>query len=126
MIDSNIVFLRFTVIAREGAKVVVRSDRGVQYSRNVQDVKKLPENLEHESEQVINQELHENDQGLFQTPGDSHQQGEDLNEPEAENPVLQFESVEECVGSNAISTRPQRMIRKPNRFKDMILFSIFE
>lgn len=34
---------RFTVIAREGAKIVVRSDRGVTYSRNVQDAKKAPE-----------------------------------------------------------------------------------
>lgn len=32
---------KYTVIARDGAKVVIRSDRGVQFSRNVQDVKKI-------------------------------------------------------------------------------------
>ncbi|XP_062710638.1 uncharacterized protein K02A2.6-like [Aedes albopictus] len=37
---------RYTVLAREGAKVIVQSDRGVQYSRNVQDVKKIPVELE--------------------------------------------------------------------------------
>lgn len=34
---------RFTVVARQGAKIVVRSERGVTYSRSVQDAKKVPE-----------------------------------------------------------------------------------
>lgn len=34
---------RYTVIAREGAKIVVMSAGGIQYSRNVREVKKAPE-----------------------------------------------------------------------------------
>ncbi|XP_062533280.1 uncharacterized protein K02A2.6-like, partial [Armigeres subalbatus] len=34
---------RFTVLSRDGAKVVVRSDRGVQYTRSVNDLKRAPQ-----------------------------------------------------------------------------------
>ncbi|KXJ82673.1 hypothetical protein RP20_CCG012239 [Aedes albopictus] len=34
---------RFTVLTRQGAKVVIRSERGVEYTRNIQDVKRAPE-----------------------------------------------------------------------------------
>lgn len=44
---------RFTVIARQGAKVVVRSDRGVTFSRNVQDVKLAPDKSTSISEHAV-------------------------------------------------------------------------
>lgn len=34
---------KFTILARDGAKIVVRSDRGVLYSRNVEDAKRIIE-----------------------------------------------------------------------------------
>ncbi|XP_065092075.1 uncharacterized protein K02A2.6-like [Ochlerotatus camptorhynchus] len=48
---------RFTVVARQGANIVVRSDRGVTYSRNVQDAKKAPEvNIEPSTDSAEEQE----------------------------------------------------------------------
>ncbi|XP_062535705.1 uncharacterized protein LOC134204914 [Armigeres subalbatus] len=96
---------RFTVIAREGAKVVVRSDRGVQYARNIQDVKQVPAELEAESEEMI---IEQNDEDHVRTPSQA-QQIQDNNEH-----------------NETATTRPHRIIKKPNRFKDMILFTIFE
>ncbi|XP_058840894.1 uncharacterized protein LOC131696366 [Topomyia yanbarensis] len=37
---------RFTVLTRHGAKLVIRSERGVQYTRNIQDVKLAPEHVD--------------------------------------------------------------------------------
>lgn len=34
---------KFTILARDDAKIVVRSDRGVLYSRNVEDAKRIIE-----------------------------------------------------------------------------------
>lgn len=104
------------MIAREGAKVVVRSERGVQYSRNAQDVKKIPVHLTSGSEHPTQQETEEDDQMLLQTSS-----GTELgNDPEGAGTEVSASSpINE-------SARPHRIIRKPNRFKDMILFSIFE
>ncbi|XP_058445471.1 uncharacterized protein K02A2.6-like [Malaya genurostris] len=84
---------KFTVIARDGAKVVVQSDRGVQYSRNVQDIKRVPKQLEM-----------------------------NLSENKETYPII----LDENLSDTHETTRPQRAIQKPNRFKDMILYSIFE
>lgn len=93
---------RFTVIARDGAKVVVQSDRGIQYSRNVQDVKRVPAELEGGANQL--DDIHEEEDGISSSHQDDYV---------ADNQDLTIE-------------RPRRIIKKPNRFKDMILFSIFE
>lgn len=44
--DTTFAVDRYTVIARSGAKVVVMSGNGVQYARNVRDVRKAPINIE--------------------------------------------------------------------------------
>ncbi|XP_065087234.1 uncharacterized protein LOC135708966 [Ochlerotatus camptorhynchus] len=36
---------RFTVIAREGAKIVIMSNTGIQYARNIREVKRAPESI---------------------------------------------------------------------------------
>ena len=89
------IYYRFTVIARDGAKVVVQSDRGIQYFRNVQDVKRVPAELESSLSD-------ENDEML---------------------PTVQDASLDD--NPEHIIMRPQRVIQKPNRFKDMVLYSIF-
>lgn len=43
----------FTVLSREGGKVVIRSDRGVQYSRSIQDVKLTSDNGNSESDKEL-------------------------------------------------------------------------
>lgn len=91
---------RFTVIARDGAKVVIQSNCGVQYSRNVQDVKRVPAQLEAES---------------YQMNDDQEECGDVYLQPQNETDN-QFEA----------TTRPQRTTKKPSRFDDMVLFSIYE
>lgn len=92
------------MIARDGAKVVVQSDRGVQYSRNAQDVKKIPMCLEAESEQANKHADKDANHVLSQAQ----------------------DTTDEDNKQTSVIIRPQRTLKKPNRFKDMILFSIFE
>lgn len=103
--------------------MVVRSDRGVQYSRNVQDVKKVPTYLEAENGQISNQDV-EDGGGQLPTP-------EGLQEATTDDDTQATESIASQLGNQEnhrdnIAIRPQRVIRKPNRFNDMILFSVFE
>lgn len=44
--DPNFGSEKFTIVARDGAKIVVRSDRGVLFSRNVADAKRIEDLLE--------------------------------------------------------------------------------
>lgn len=64
---------KYTILAREGAKIVVRSDRGVVYSRNVGDAKRailtFDENVsdqtdEDESNDVNNNDIPARDEGI--------------------------------------------------------------
>lgn len=50
--DPNFGSEKFTVVAREGAKLVVRSERGVLYSRNVEDAKRITEESDSHESQV--------------------------------------------------------------------------
>lgn len=51
---------QFTVLSRDGGKVVIRSDRGVQYSRGIRDVKLISDYGDNESDR--NQEEAEDDE----------------------------------------------------------------
>lgn len=42
---------KYTILSREGGKVVIRSERGVQYARNIQDVKLAPYDVHHDVEE---------------------------------------------------------------------------
>ncbi|XP_055522701.1 uncharacterized protein K02A2.6-like [Wyeomyia smithii] len=53
---------RYTVITRQGGKVVVRSDNGVQYARNVQDVRKAPIRYEEEPDEDEMSDFNNNQQ----------------------------------------------------------------
>lgn len=108
--DPEFTAERFCVIAREGAKVVVRSERGVQYSRNVQDVKKVPLCLQEQDEQTSNKDDRNTSHSKAET------QGNDIG--------IELQDVHDNDGE--INGRPKRATRKPNRFKDMVLYSIFE
>lgn len=92
---------RFTVLTRDGAKVVVRSDRGVQYTRNVNDLKHAP---------LYNRETEEN-----------IVHSEDKSEASGEN-----ENLNDKDSAETAVKRPARTIRKPERFKDMCLYNIFQ
>ncbi|XP_058455305.1 uncharacterized protein K02A2.6-like [Malaya genurostris] len=111
---------RFTVIARDGAKVVIRSDRGVQYSRNIQDVKKVFTYLQTEPE-IISEEIEEENNSLLDVAEDTQQRE---SQHDVDWHTLISDSIEDTY--DTLSTRPRRIIKKPNRFKDMILYTVFE
>lgn len=92
---------RFTVLSLDGAKAVVRSDRGVQYTRSINDLKRAPLCSHDGEEEAIDHE--------DETVDVSSQHSEELGSP-----------VEET------AKRPTRIIRKPERFKDMCLYTIFQ
>lgn len=89
---------RYTVLTRDGAKIVVQSDRGVQYTRNVQDVKKVPIDL-HENHDTVAVELCES------------------------SPEIILNDVKE---KENVSEKHKRVRKKPSRFNDMIMFSVFD
>lgn len=98
---------RFTVLARDGAKVVVQSDRGVQYSRNVQDVKKVPIMLQGRQDREDAEPLQTEDDCPSETP----------------LPELTTEDVQ---GGDDTVNRPKRSTKRPSRFNDMVLYYIFD
>lgn len=106
--DSTFSEERYTVLTRDGAKIVVQSDRGVQYSRNVQDVKKIPVTLRknNDTEPV------------------------ELNSPpssEIELPEISTECLKQNVSETLAETqKPNRLRKKPSRFNDMVLYCIYD
>ncbi|XP_055527105.1 uncharacterized protein K02A2.6-like [Wyeomyia smithii] len=94
---------RYTVLTRDGAKVVVQSDRGVQYSRNVQDVKKIPIMLRENknAEQSFRDEF-----------------SSEIRLPDFDEDVPTENQTEQ--------ERPKRLRKKPSRFNDMVLFCVFD
>ncbi|KXJ76492.1 hypothetical protein RP20_CCG009549 [Aedes albopictus] len=73
---------RFTVLTREGAKVVIRGADGLEMSRNVQDVKRIPIVVELESEARIAESNNMNNRSNQSTsdttqPATDHDKGSD-------------------------------------------------
>lgn len=102
---------RFSIIARDGAKVIIRNERGIQYARNVQDVKKVPECQQEPPYGTVTED---NDMEFThaETVNRANQTGIEL---------------EDILNNNMeVTQRPKRETRKPNRFKDMLLYQIFE
>lgn len=94
---------RYTVLTRDGAKVVVQSDRGVQYSRNIQDVKKVPITLQ-ENQHV--------------EPVEEEEYSVEVQLPDISTNIPAEPETERG--------RPKRISKKPSRFNDMVLFSVFD
>lgn len=101
---------RYTVLMREGAKVVVRSSLGVHYTRNIQDLKKVPLTTEGSDNWDTDAESTKDDDTLEATNGRFECSPKNDNSSEV---------------ANATGLRPQRTIRKPERLKDMFMYHIF-
>ncbi|XP_055590704.1 uncharacterized protein K02A2.6-like [Uranotaenia lowii] len=97
---------RYTVLTREGAKVVIISNRGVQYSRNVQDIKKVPITV---AESQTNVDYGANSDDTFSSTVQLPDHSSDVEE-----------------GTEEESRRPNRVRRMPSRFNEMILFTVFD
>lgn len=117
---------RFIVLSRDGAKVVVRSDRGVQYTRSVNDLKQAP---------LFNQDGEEKHDPTTDFNGDDQpiNAEENLNNcnpdemaanPTDKDTVEKHNGEEDSTAKKA--KRPIRNTRKPEKFKDMCLYNIFQ
>ncbi|XP_062552967.1 uncharacterized protein K02A2.6-like [Armigeres subalbatus] len=106
----------YTVLFRDGPKAVVLSSRGVKYSRNVNDLKKVPiTDSDPDLEDVLvasgTEELADMEE-ITVPPLSSHL-----------HPGSEIAKKDET--SEPLTSRPQRSIRKPEKFKDMFMYHIF-
>ncbi|XP_062714940.1 uncharacterized protein K02A2.6-like [Aedes albopictus] len=129
---------KFTVIARDGAKLVVQSDRGVIYSRNVADAKRAIDNCDISEEQSSrNQNVMERNE--THVPDELYPDRVNIRDGLQE----QTEHSETSCSNNAKSSskqgiqkrlenenstrqHPRRERRIPTKLKDMVLFNIYE
>ncbi|XP_058448812.1 uncharacterized protein K02A2.6-like [Malaya genurostris] len=104
---------RYKVLTRHGAKLVIRRDRGVQYTRNIQDLKLAPENIDLDTPSLSQE--------------DKSDDIEDLN--------INSHFTQETEGifndslwddQNQYPERKRRIIRKPAKFNDMFLYHVFQ
>ncbi|XP_062561761.1 uncharacterized protein K02A2.6-like [Armigeres subalbatus] len=135
--DSTFGAEKYTIIAREGAKIVVRSSRGVIYSRNVADAKRAIEQNEDRDEQFnenhtgiedisLNSETeNEWNAGRQQVPFGMrahHQNSENDFQQILRSEESSIDSENRCqMGNN----RPQREKKLPKKLKDMVLYNIY-
>lgn len=125
--DPTFSLERYTVIAREGAKVVVMSAAGIQYSRNIREVKKAPGSY------AFN-DPHSTDEFTRASGRDA----DDGNEPNGEGPsdntghaVLMDGTTGSMPGdqnsesSSARNLRERTAINRPKRFDDRYIYRVF-
>ncbi|XP_055591504.1 uncharacterized protein LOC129743498 [Uranotaenia lowii] len=102
---------RFKVVKRQGAKVVIISPAGVQYSRNVQDVKKAP---------IANDSILQ--------PGNTSPEIDDgslmLSDANTTNELPSPSELRD--GSNASRFRDRSAVKKPARFDDNYVYVLFD
>lgn len=97
------------MLVREGSKVVLVSDRGVQYSRYIRDVKLASECVE---------KLGENEDDVAEDELFAGHDSVVLGGGNAENGTEN--------GTNRSEIKPKRVVRKPERYKDMFLYRIYQ
>lgn len=120
-VDPTFSSERYTVIAREGAKVVVMSKSGLQYARNLREVKKAPETaacdkfasppagiIDEEAE--VQRECEESQTVL---PGEQEQMA---SEPRSEH-------IPEMITSRTL--RQRSALKRPTRFDDGYVYRVF-
>lgn len=115
---------RYQVITRVGAKVVVMSKTGVQYARNIQDIKRAPE---------LNPTIVRADEPLLQRTSEIPKMdldGSFTSSPDDEVPL----SLTECPASadsfpasnvGSRSLRRRDLMNRPSRFDDDFVYFVF-
>ncbi|XP_062565790.1 uncharacterized protein LOC134228044 [Armigeres subalbatus] len=124
---------RFTIVARDGAKIVVRSDRGVLFTRNVADAKRITEDVDNDGEirageitekQMATELNADNDLAINPTNDVENQiTGYDFPPEDRFDKAMDRDSSTSSDGRNE---RPKRAHQKPRKFDDMVLYTIFE
>lgn len=135
--DATFGTEKYTILARDGAKIVVRSDRGVVYSRNVEDAKRAIQTFDESApEQTEERESH-GGSTVDMPSGDEciskytvtlfktfHHRivvidpAEVVDETEAEGVQQQQDQ--------PTRSRIKRNIKAPNKIKDMVLYHVYE
>lgn len=113
---------KYTVLTRQGAKVVIRGDDGVQFSRNVQDVKRIPVAAEHSREETTGNENTQNEGSQVH----SKIQDQDATPNDGDEGAPGLQSCDSTEASGRVDDRPKRKIKKPAKLADMYLYNIFE
>lgn len=110
---------RFKVVARDGAKVVLLSRSGVQYARNLQDVKRAPDEYQEDAEK--NEESMEPSQPTPNVPEtvENYPDRSDLDSAKR----LSSDIMEPF--SNRL-LRDRSNVQKPARFDDRYVYSIYD
>ncbi|XP_065094175.1 uncharacterized protein K02A2.6-like [Ochlerotatus camptorhynchus] len=97
-VDPTFSAERYTVIAREGAKVVVMSKAGIQYARNMREVKKAPE--------------------TYKSNGYSYQA--------SDGEAMESQPKEQASDSSlSRNLRQRNVIKRPKRFDDQFVYRVF-
>lgn len=108
----------FKVVARDGPKVVVISRNGIQYARNVQDVKKVDATA-----------------GADESPAGENVSTSAAPSSDAEGRVKNTGNDDKSTGSDAAvdhqpcrnkGLRRREIIKKPSRYDDKFVYSVFE
>ncbi|XP_062550899.1 uncharacterized protein K02A2.6-like [Armigeres subalbatus] len=97
--DPTFMNERFEVVARDGAKVVVMNRSGIQYGRNVQDVKLAPAPQSRDTETETTEEESQQIQGEL--------------------------AAEPSLSEGYRNLRQRSTINRPSRFDDMYIYRVF-
>ncbi|XP_062713852.1 uncharacterized protein LOC134290691 [Aedes albopictus] len=111
---------RFKVLAREGAKIVVLSRSGVQYTRNVQDVKLAP------PEPLVDQPAELEPSAASEAiPGTSSKIGDSFSgpDPSTREPSELIPSSRQETGRHF---RDRSKVKKPARFDDRFVYFVYD
>lgn len=116
-IDPTFSRDRYTVLVREGAKVIVMSERGVQYTRNIQDIKLAAghdiQEDGHDSDEQCEEkadcetDISINHKSQITNSPDDFPNGYDMQDEESQR-------------------KSKRVPRKPHRFKDMFMYRVYQ
>lgn len=128
---------RYKVVARDGPKIVVMSKSGIQYARNVQDVKRVPmvtRSQESSSASVFPSEGEEEllvfPEETGSIPAYSHP-NRSLEVPPLEGPPINGSVADQVLNpvpeaSTSKGLRRREVIKRPSRFDDKFVYAVFQ
>lgn len=103
--DATFGSEKYTVVAPDGSKVVICSGNGVQYTRSVNDLKKVPVAQDQADGSLVNS-----------SPVVDH---------DSDDEQIDVATRDENTGSR-IGLRNRGLVRKPSRYNDDYVYQIFE
>ncbi|XP_062541850.1 uncharacterized protein K02A2.6-like [Armigeres subalbatus] len=121
-IDPTFSAERYTVIAREGSKVVVMSKAGIQYARNMQEIKLVPEAYASGHSTSNDASSGPNDEVDDMMPVPSNFEPTVITKGHAVLPDDLGRFPAEAVSRNL---RQRNIIKRPDRFNDQFVYRLF-